>query len=92
MTAFKKLSIVVGNESCDLDSAVSAIVLAYIKYHELTKHQDSDEDDYDQDDSVCLLFNNLDNPSSYNLYEYFLLIIFFCICRHTYTCGSLFPK
>lgn len=63
MTAFKKLSIVIGNESCDLDSAVSAIVLAYIKYHELTKHQDDDDDD--QDDSVCFFFNfyfmNMDN-------------------------------
>ncbi|KAH7643619.1 hypothetical protein HUG17_5981 [Dermatophagoides farinae] len=54
VTAFKKLSIVIGNESCDLDSAVSAIVLAYIKYHELTKHQDDDDDDQDDSEVIVL--------------------------------------
>ncbi|UXI16122.1 testis-expressed sequence 2 protein-like [Sarcoptes scabiei] len=35
LDCFKTIHFVFGNESCDLDSVVSAIVLAYVKYHEL---------------------------------------------------------
>jgi len=46
LSQFKSVSIVIGNESCDLDSAVSAIVLAYVKYHEqLNKLADSNFED-----------------------------------------------
>lgn len=33
-THYDKVKVVLGNESCDLDSAVSALVYAYIIHHE----------------------------------------------------------
>lgn len=45
MSQFKWVSIVVGNESCDLDSAISAIVLAYVKYHEALAGKPTDSDE-----------------------------------------------
>lgn len=31
---YEKVKIILGNESCDLDSAISALVYGYIVYHE----------------------------------------------------------